>query len=127
MTAPTSEEALLSKVLPVTIPKAWKWENQSCKVGSVVVSARSFVSNTGLTVFASVDTLSDGRRWLHLSISRRDRLPSWKDLRDSKNLFIGAEKTAIQLLPKESAYIDAHPFTLHLWHCLEGPTAGPWG
>jgi hypothetical protein len=74
-----------------------------------------------LTVIATVKReRGDGRRWLHVSVSHARRLPTWEDVREVKDLFIGRERRAIQVLPPESEYVNVHPRTLHLWHCLDG-------
>lgn len=44
-----------------------------------------------------------------------EALPSWEDLRRVKDIFIGREVEAYQVLPKESEYVNVHPFCLHLW------------
>ena len=62
----------------------------------------------------------DNKRWLHVSCAYADRLPTWKDLGEVKDLFIGKDKLALQVLPKESDYININPYVLHLWHCLDG-------
>src|ERR1051325_9631500 len=56
--------------------------------------------------------------WIHLSVSRKDRLPSWPDLVKVKNEFLGLQAEAIQVLPKQSDYINLHPNCLHLWSPL---------
>jgi hypothetical protein len=117
----------LDHVLPLILPPGWGFESREIRMGSDRMSARIFRPPRGYAVLVSIDRLNDKKEWLHLSVSRPDRLPSWEDLRETKNTLLGAEKVAIQLLPRESEYVNAHPFTLHLWHCLEGPTAGPWG
>jgi hypothetical protein len=63
---------------------------------------------------------ADGRRWLHVSFSRRDRLPDWPDLRLVKHTFIGDERIALQVLPRQAEYVNVHPNVLHLWSCLDG-------
>lgn len=75
----------------------------------------------GLHVIASLDNLS-GQLWLHISVSREKSLPTWDDLKAVKTHFIGAEKEAVQVLPRESEYVNAHPHTLHLWHRVDGET-----
>lgn len=62
----------------------------------------------------------DNKRWIHVSVSRKSRLPSWDDLKIVKNLFIGLEEKALQVLPAHSEYFNLHPYCLHLWHCLDG-------
>lgn len=68
-----------------------------------------------LRVLVSLSLLDDGSRWLHVSCSYQNKLPRWEDLRLVKNAFIGREVEAIQVLPKESEYVNLMPFCLHLW------------
>lgn len=77
-------------------------------------------SSTGILVITSVDTMDDGSRVWHVTCSYADHLPSWEDLKTIKNLFIGPEVDALQLLPKESDYINLMPYCLHLWAEYEG-------
>jgi hypothetical protein len=75
----------------------------------------------GLRVLFSACVELDGKRWIHMSVSRTDRrLPTWDNLRLAKDLFIGADKLAIQVLPREKDYVNIHAGVLHLWHCLDG-------
>jgi hypothetical protein len=71
-----------------------------------------------LTVLISGQVESDGKRWLHVSCARSNRLPSWEDLKLVKETFIGKDKKAIQILPSESEYVNCNPYCLHLWHCV---------
>jgi len=73
-----------------------------------------------LAVIASGATEKDGRRWLHVSLSRPSRLPSWEDLREVKDTFIGKDRKAVQVLPPEAEYVNRHPHVLHLWSCFDG-------
>lgn len=75
--------------------------------------------NMPLFVLCSASVESDGRRWMHVSCSRRNRLPSWEELRMVKDAFIGRERRAIQVLPPDSEYVNTHSFVLHLWSCLD--------
>lgn len=73
----------------------------------------------GLKVMLSVEAKDgDDRKWLHVSLSREDRLPSWDDVRTVKDIFVGRDKTAIQVLPPESEYVNLNKTVLHLWCCL---------
>lgn len=62
---------------------------------------------------------ADGKEWLHVSLSRAKRLPSWPDIKSVKDHFIGKDKVAIQVFPKASSYVNIHPFCLHLWSCMD--------
>jgi hypothetical protein len=72
-----------------------------------------------LSVLLSVDTLENNERYLHISASFPSHAPTYSDLRDIKNIFIGKEAEAFQVLPKESEYINVHPYCMHIWHKLE--------
>lgn len=72
-----------------------------------------------LTVIASQKIESDYKRWIHISMARDDRLPSWDDLKMVKDLFIGKDKKAMQILPSEDKYVNIHPYCLHLFYCLD--------
>jgi hypothetical protein len=117
----------LDHVLPLILPPGWGFQPMVIRDSAGDLHARVFRPPRGFGVLASIDRLDDNKLWLHLSVSRPNCLPTWEDLRETKNTLLGREKVAIQLLPKESDYVNAHPFTLHLWHCLEGPTVAPWG
>ena len=62
----------------------------------------------------------DGERWLHVSASYPNRLPSWEDMRDVKDTFCGRENEAYMVFPPAARYVNDHPFVLHLWCPLEG-------
>ncbi|TXH09059.1 MAG: hypothetical protein E6R04_09270 [Spirochaetes bacterium] len=84
---------------------------------------RAFVFRDGLRVIATVeDHYPDKSTWLHVSFSYPNRLPNWQDLRAVKDLFIGRNRLAIQILPVEQDYINIHQNTLHLYARLDGDT-----
>jgi hypothetical protein len=74
----------------------------------------------GLAVIASATRESDGKRWLHVSCSRAAVMPSYADLVAVKELFVGPDRTAIQVFVPRSKHVNIHPFCLHLWHCIDG-------
>ncbi len=69
----------------------------------------------GLQVICSEAEELDGNRWVHVSCSRRGRIPSWDDLTAVKNLFIGIERRAYQVVAERSKHINIHPYCLHLF------------
>lgn len=73
-----------------------------------------------LRVIFTGTTESDGKRWLHLSASFPNRLPNWDELKLVKDMFIGRDKLAVQVLPRAEEYVNCHPYALHLWTCLDG-------
>ena len=80
-------------------------------------------SNGRLAVILSANTELDDKRWLHLSVSMMgdpDRLPSWGDLLEVRNLFLGEEALCLHLVPPKSEHVNIHAGVLHLWHCMDG-------
>jgi hypothetical protein len=60
-----------------------------------------------------------GQDWMHISVSRKDRLPSWDDMKFVKNTF--AEKYfGYQVFAPPSAHVNIHDFCLHIWVPLTG-------
>lgn len=72
----------------------------------------------GIFAILSVSVEQDGKTWLHLSVSRSSRLPSYDDLLWCKSIFIGDKRKAVQVFPPKSEHINIHPYVLHLWACL---------
>jgi hypothetical protein len=100
-------------VIPRVLPPNWRMVDRSLDGGA-------FRCSDGLGVILSLAVELDEKLWLHVSMSRARQLPSWEDIRRVKLLFIGRERTAYQVLPPESRYVNIHPFCLHLWTCLDG-------
>lgn len=94
---------------PVIIPAGW---NQ--------IGASAWRHTSGLKVIATVARENDGQRWAHISCSYADRLPSWGDLVNVKEIFLGRDALALQVLPPRDEWINQHPYTLHLFCCLDG-------
>lgn len=95
--------------LPRVMPAGWRQEEPGV-----------FRRRDGLLVLASALVEQDGKRWLHVSMSRKNQLPSWGDVRAVKDLFVGRDRYAYQVLPPPSHYVNFHPNVLHLWSCLDG-------
>lgn len=56
-----------------------------------------------------------GAGWEHVSISRRDKCPSWAEMDFVKRLFWDDEESVMQLHPPRSEWVNNHPYCLHLW------------
>ena len=57
---------------------------------------------------------ADGNRWLHVSVSRSDRIPGHRDMAEVKRAFIG-DRYAYSVWPPTGSYVNIHPNWLHLW------------
>lgn len=89
----------------------------------------SFVRGDGLFVTMTVQKEQDGKRWVHLSCSRRKKEPSYYDLCEAKEQFLGPDSLAMLLFVPTDEHVNIHPHCLHLWSCLDGrPTPDfTWG
>lgn len=58
---------------------------------------------------------SDGMGWEHVSVSRKDRCPTWEEMCQVKELFWDDGDCVVQYHPPKSEYVNNHPFCLHLW------------
>jgi hypothetical protein len=67
----------------------------------------------------------EGLGWQHVSVSLPDRCPTWAEMCRIKGLFWGPEDVVMQLHPRESEYVNDHPYCLHLWRPLEGEIPSP--
>jgi hypothetical protein len=104
--------------LPRVLPAGWR--RFTMTGGEIVDSGAAFASAEGIVVIVSAGIELDGRRWLHVSCSGAKRLPSWDDLRAVKDIFIGRDREAYQVLPKAEKHVNIMPHCLHLWCCLDG-------
>ena len=85
----------------------WPYESQRC-----------WQHQTNLRVIQEIET-HDGKEWLHTSMSRPDRIPSYQDITAVKDQFIGSARKAIIVLPSREEHVNIHPFCLHLYSCLQ--------
>lgn len=104
------------EVLPLVLPAGWEVIEERA-------DGRKYLKQTPvglLCVIAGVERHRDKKHWLHVSLSYQNSLPSWDTVKLVKDTFIGPKKTALQVLPPDSDYVNIHPYCLHLWHCLDG-------
>lgn len=99
------------------LPDSWMMINGAADGASFAMLNQS--GAVILTVIASQKIEADYKRWIHISVARDDRLPSWDDVKMVKDLFIGKDKKAIQILPEEDKYVNINPNCLHLFYCLD--------
>ena len=62
---------------------------------------------------------AEGMGWAHVSVSLKDRCPSWREMCMVKDFFFGKDVWAMQLHSPEGENINVHPFCLHLWRPLD--------
>ena len=61
-----------------------------------------------------------GQPWEHVSVhieqGSKQRIPTWEEMCQVKDIFWDDEDTVIQFHPAKSEYVNMHSYTLHLWH-----------
>lgn len=62
-----------------------------------------------------------GTEWLHVSFSRKSRIPDYKDIQLVRKDFIGTDKKSIMVFPDEGHYVNIAKYCLHLWYSAENP------
>jgi len=70
---------------------------------------------------------SDGCGWEHVSVSRRDRDPTWLEMCAVKDLFWNEDECVVQYHPPRHAYVNNHRHCLHMWRPTEGALPLPPG
>lgn len=73
-----------------------------------------------LLVGISCEREDDGRAYIHLSVSHRNRIPTWGELGKAKEAFLG-DLEAYQVFPPRARYVNIHPHCLNLYAPLESP------
>jgi hypothetical protein len=62
---------------------------------------------------------SSGEGWDHVSVSHKDRCPTWPEMEHIKRLFFKDDETAMQLHVPVADHINVHQYVLHIWRPLE--------
>ena len=100
-------------VLPGCLPEGWKSRGWMDNMGWC------YVHRDGLCVLLTTNEELDGCMWMHVSFSRRSRIPDWRDTGRVKHVFIGQHRKGIVVLPPASEHVNIHPRCLHLWCNLD--------
>lgn len=71
--------------------------------------------------------ISDGGGWRHLSATNAQKreTPSWHTMCRLRDYFFDDSAWVVQFHPPKEAYINDHPFVLHLWESLDAEMPVP--
>jgi hypothetical protein len=98
---------------PRVLPADWR-EIDRDKAGG----ARYDNVARSLRAILSCSVESDGRAWLHLSVSHRQRIPTHGEMRTVKELFLG-NRYAYAVWPPMERYVNLHQNVLHVFALLD--------
>lgn len=109
---------ILRTFIPAIIPAGWRLEvsftptQMRAAKGGLIGAPPILIAIAGIEVH-------DGHDWVHLSVSRPGSEPTWKDLVDARDIFLGPETQAFQALPPRSEYYEGPPglpvVVHHVW------------
>lgn len=114
--APVSESMGARHPFVAALKKPAGWEERAANANPVNVwGSRLFRTPGGLAVIITVDDVV-GSAWVHISVSRRSRTPSYEDLLLVRRALLGEDRPAYQVFPVKSEYRSLPGATvLHLW------------
>lgn len=79
------------------------------------------LSGQRIAVMEDVSIKADGKRWLHVSVSKPNRkMPTYEDIQEVRRLFVGEHRECYQVFPTSDRYVDFY-HVLHLWCNLDEP------
>lgn len=58
--------------------------------------------------------------WEHLSVSFKNKIPSWECMQEMKEIFFSDNEECFQLHPKADNYVNNNEYTLHIWRPVDG-------
>jgi hypothetical protein len=77
----------------------------------------SFQHN-GLFIIISIE-IKNNKRWVHVSLSRKNKIPDYEEIIRIKRHFIGEDKKAIMIFPEKENHVNICKTCLHLYCCLD--------
>lgn len=82
---------------------------------NIVASAGWRHQPTGLIITAGIENTPRWGPLLHVSMSYADHLPAWEDIKAVREAFFPLDIDTAMILPRESDYVNVHPYCLHVW------------
>lgn len=97
--------------IQLRIPKNWKLISKG--------SSGGVFQKGNVKAIITSEVHGDGRAWIHLSVSKKNSLPTYGDLKRAKKDFLGPESRAMLFFPPESEHVNLHKYCHHLWCCVD--------
>jgi len=85
----------------------------------IAADGAAYTWGANRTVIVSGQVESDGKRWLHISVACKRRLPTYKELAIVRHTFIGEDRYSVMVFPPTDRYVNVHRFALHLFACWD--------
>lgn len=72
-----------------------------------------------------IEMLGADGGWEHVSVSYKNRVPTWDEMCKVKDMFWKDNECVVQYHPPKSEYVNVHPYCLHLWKKSDGEFERP--
>lgn len=106
----------MKKFVPLSLQANRVREGQMASDESFgMAGAFRLIGPGGVLLLAVSSGVDHEHGWEHVSVSAKDRCPSWPEMCWVKDLFWDKTEMAVQYHPPESEYVDFHPHCLHMW------------
>lgn len=93
---------------PIMLPPLWVLRERSDTTGMYDAPTLK------LRAMLSCTRHEDQREWLHLSVSHKDRIPKWSEVKLAKGIFLGDREGYI-VLPPQARYVNINSYVLHVF------------
>lgn len=93
---------------------------QDDKISKLKLEVRSYKASDKCLVCM---TCVEG--WEHLSVSHKNKIPSWLCMEEMKELFFKDDEEAFQFHPKMDNYVNNNEYALHIWRRTDGKMEPP--
>ena len=104
-----SMEVLKSHLFP-------NWDRLQIKDDGV---AFRHLIDDNMTCIVSDGIEEDDQQWRHISISHRNRMPDYDELKRAKELFAGNDCIGYLIFPEKFKHINIDPHCLHIFCPIE--------
>lgn len=96
---------------------------------AVIVRIRGIDGGAGWVKFSNKNVAnviwSFGGGWDHVSISFRNRVPTWDEMCRVKEIFFRDDEVCVEYHPAKKDYVNIHPYCLHIWKPQEAEIPTP--
>jgi hypothetical protein len=108
----------MRNVVPIQLEMARVNDHPMFGSSSGMEGVFMFRHSNGTTLAIISSGVDHTYKWEHVSVSTRDRTPTWEEMSFVKDLFWTEEECVVQFHPPKSEYVNHHPHCLHLWRPL---------
>jgi hypothetical protein len=77
-----------------------------------------YQDKNGLTIIISGE-IHESKKWIHVSFSRKNRMPEYRDMERIKKHFIGEHERAVMIFPEKENHVNIMNYALHLYCCCD--------